>query len=89
MISAIHKILLDTHGGGYNVNTHQFDTEVKANVIRALIRSVLDKKMIHYKAEHQRVLDEAASTLELALPRDILMNTVLSFLELPPACLDP
>ncbi len=40
--------------------------------------------MIYYKAEHQRVLDVATTTLELALHRDIVMNNVLSFLELPP-----
>ncbi len=37
--------------------------------------------MIRYRAEHQRILDVAATTLELGLPRD---HDVLSFLELPP-----
>ena len=55
----------------------------KAQVVRRWIRSVLDK-MIHYKAVHQRILDEAATSLQLALPRDLVMNNVLSFLELPP-----
>ena len=33
-----------------------------------------------YKAAHQRVLGVAADTLEVALPRDIVMKNVLSFL---------
>eukprot|EP00985_Skeletonema_marinoi_P016683 scaffold8993_cov207-Skeletonema_marinoi.AAC.39 len=53
----------------------------KARVIRAWMRSVLGK-IIHYKAQHQRLLDEAATSLQLALPRDIVMNNVLPFLEL-------
>eukprot|EP00573_Skeletonema_grethae_P012681 CAMPEP_0201709842 /NCGR_PEP_ID=MMETSP0578-20130828/58317_1 /ASSEMBLY_ACC=CAM_ASM_000663 /TAXON_ID=267565 /ORGANISM="Skeletonema grethea, Strain CCMP 1804" /LENGTH=230 /DNA_ID=CAMNT_0048198837 /DNA_START=5 /DNA_END=697 /DNA_ORIENTATION=+ len=55
----------------------------KAQVIRRWIRSVRDK-MIHYTAEHQRVLDVAAATLELISPRDLVMNNVLPLLELPP-----
>eukprot|EP00984_Skeletonema_dohrnii_P011216 scaffold4460_cov64-Skeletonema_dohrnii-CCMP3373.AAC.1 len=54
----------------------------KALAIRMWIRSVLGK-IIHYKAQHQRYLNEAASTLQLALPQDIVMNNVLPFLELP------
>eukprot|EP00573_Skeletonema_grethae_P009625 CAMPEP_0201692940 /NCGR_PEP_ID=MMETSP0578-20130828/5700_1 /ASSEMBLY_ACC=CAM_ASM_000663 /TAXON_ID=267565 /ORGANISM="Skeletonema grethea, Strain CCMP 1804" /LENGTH=318 /DNA_ID=CAMNT_0048178397 /DNA_START=24 /DNA_END=980 /DNA_ORIENTATION=- len=69
-------------GGGYNGNGGYDDGE-KALVIRSWLRSVLDK-IIHYQTEHQRVLDVAAATLELALPRDIAINNVLSFLELPP-----
>eukprot|EP00984_Skeletonema_dohrnii_P034647 scaffold33620_cov151-Skeletonema_dohrnii-CCMP3373.AAC.3 len=57
----------------------------KAQALRTWIRSVL-RKIIHYKAEHQRLLDEkAATTLQFALPRDIVMNNVLPFLELPSA----
>eukprot|EP00969_Alexandrium_andersonii_P125839 5563596-Alexandrium_andersonii.AAC.1 len=56
---------------------------LKALAIRMWIRSVLDK-IIHYKAEHQRLLDEeVATTLQFALPQDIVMNNVLPFLELP------
>ncbi len=54
----------------------------KALVIRRWIRSVLDR-MIHYKAEHDRVLDEAGSTLQLALAREMVMKHILSFLALP------
>lgn len=46
-------------------------------------------KIIHYKAEHQRLLDEeVAPTLHLALPQDIAINNVLPFLGLPPHTFD-
>jgi len=55
----------------------------KAQAIRTWIRSVL-RQILHYKAEHQRLLDEeVATTLQLVLPQDIVMNNVLPFLELP------
>eukprot|EP00984_Skeletonema_dohrnii_P006333 scaffold2262_cov107-Skeletonema_dohrnii-CCMP3373.AAC.12 len=54
----------------------------KARAVRRWIRSVL-RKIIHYKAQHQRVLEEAAATLQLALPQDIVIKKVLPFLELP------
>ena len=38
----------------------------KTQVIRTWIRSVIDK-MNHYKAEHQRLLNEAATLIELAM----------------------
>mmetsp|Transcript_23451 Transcript_23451/g.33496 ORF Transcript_23451/g.33496 Transcript_23451/m.33496 type:complete len:304 (-) Transcript_23451:327-1238(-) len=63
-------------GGGWDVGD-------KAVTIRRWIRSVLIK-IIHYKAQHQRLLDEdVASSLQLVLPDDIMRNYVLSFLELP------
>ena len=46
------------------------------------IRSVL-RKIIQYKAQHQHVLEEAATTLKLTLPQDIVIKNVLPFLELP------
>eukprot|EP00984_Skeletonema_dohrnii_P016066 scaffold7052_cov138-Skeletonema_dohrnii-CCMP3373.AAC.4 len=54
----------------------------KARAIRTWIRSVIGK-IIHYKAEHQRIVGEAATYLQLALPNDIVMKNVLPFLELP------
>ncbi len=55
----------------------------KADVIRRWIRSVIHK-INRYKAKHQRLMDEAASILQLALPHDIVMNSVLPFfLHLP------
>ena len=51
-------------------------------MIRAWIRSVLSK-IIHYKVEHQRILDGAAATLQLVLPQDIVLDSILPFLQLP------
>jgi len=46
------------------------------------IRSVL-RKIIEYKGEHRCILNETATTLQLALPYDIVNNNVLPFLEVP------
>eukprot|EP00984_Skeletonema_dohrnii_P026310 scaffold15644_cov95-Skeletonema_dohrnii-CCMP3373.AAC.4 len=55
----------------------------KAVAIRGWIRSVLHR-IVHYKTQHRLFLTEAARTLELAsLPSDIVMKSVLPFLELP------
>ena len=75
-IDSINQILPNAPAGGWN------DDGEKAIVIRTWIGSVL-RKIAHYKAEHQRILDEAADTLEVGLPRDIVMKSVLPFLELP------
>ena len=75
-ITSIHQNLPNAPAGDRNNDGE------KTQVIRRWIRSVRDK-LIHYKAEHQRVLDVAGTTLVLALPRDLVMNHVLSFLELP------
>ena len=80
-IDSINQILPTTYAGRYTDD----DDEAyrgKAQTIRTWIRSVLGK-IIHYQAEHQLILDEAATTLQLALPHDIVMNNVLSFLKLP------
>ena len=84
-IDSINRILPNANAGHYGDDDEgRFVSEggEKAQVIRAWIRSVLHK-IIYYKAEHRRLLREAASILQFALPRDILMNNVLSFLELP------
>eukprot|EP00985_Skeletonema_marinoi_P023255 scaffold15357_cov67-Skeletonema_marinoi.AAC.2 len=77
-IASINQILPTTPAGrGYG------DVGEKAIVIRSWIRSVL-RKIVDYKAQHHRLLDEAATTLELAsLPKDIVIENVLPFLELP------
>eukprot|EP00984_Skeletonema_dohrnii_P032645 scaffold27103_cov79-Skeletonema_dohrnii-CCMP3373.AAC.2 len=75
-IDSINQILPTTPAG------NDFDVGGKAREIRRWIRSVL-RKIIHYKAQHQRLLNEAASTLQFALPQDIMVNNVLPFLELP------
>ena len=58
------------------------DPGEKARVIRRWIRSVL-RKITHYQAEHQHVLDEIAPILQLVITQDIVMNNILPFLELP------
>ncbi|KAK1737824.1 hypothetical protein QTG54_011596, partial [Skeletonema marinoi] len=78
-INSINQILPTAYAGGGWCD----DDGEKARAIRTWIRSVL-RKVIHYKAEHQRLLNEqVATTLELALSQDIVMNNVLPFLELP------
>ena len=74
-IDSINQILLDAPRWG--------DEGEKTIAIRRWLRSVLDK-IRHCKAEHQCILDEAVTPLEGTLPRDIVMNNVLSFLALPP-----
>ena len=61
-IDSINQILPNARAG---TNDYGDDGE-KAQVIRRWIRSVIDK-MNHYKAEHQRLLNEAATLLELAM----------------------
>ena len=81
-ITSIQQILPDTDAGGVG-DEYEYVAGEKALVVRRWIRSVLDK-ILHYQAEHERVLDDAAATLQLALPQDLVMNYVLPFLELPP-----
>ncbi|KAK1737797.1 hypothetical protein QTG54_011569 [Skeletonema marinoi] len=80
-IDSINQILPTTPAGGY-YNDEYDDEGEKARVVRTWIRSVIGK-IIRYKAQHQRLLDEAATSLQLALPQDIVMKNVLPFLELP------
>ncbi len=65
------------------------DVEDKTRAIRGWITSVL-RKIIHYKTEHQRILDDVmdedegvANTLHRALPQDFVRINILPFLELP------
>eukprot|EP00985_Skeletonema_marinoi_P014749 scaffold7522_cov202-Skeletonema_marinoi.AAC.4 len=82
-INSIDQILLTAPAGFYHYDMDHHDEGEKAQAIRGWIRSVL-RKVIHYKAEHQHYLDEeVATTLQLVLPQDIVMNNVLPFLELP------
>ncbi len=80
-VDSINQILSSTGVGGTD-DTEDGDPGGKARAIRMWIRIVL-RKTIHYQAEHQRLLNVAATTLQLSLPRDIVMNSVLSFLALP------
>ena len=84
-IDSINQILPNTNAGDgrdYNASEHRGSGE-KDQAIRRWIGSVLDK-INHYKGEHRRILNEAAATLQFALPSDILTNSILPFLELPP-----
>jgi len=54
----------------------------KAQAVRMWIRSVLHK-LIQYKAQHRNILDEYATALQHTFPKDIVLNNILPFLELP------
>eukprot|EP00984_Skeletonema_dohrnii_P012496 scaffold5077_cov162-Skeletonema_dohrnii-CCMP3373.AAC.5 len=70
-IVSINQILPTVDAGGWDDDEEEEEEGGKALVIRMWIRSVIGK-IIHYQAEHQRLLDEeVATTLQLALPRDI------------------
>eukprot|EP00986_Skeletonema_menzelii_P018168 scaffold25925_cov206-Skeletonema_menzelii.AAC.7 len=82
-INSINLILPNADPGRYD-DDYDYVGE-KAQTIRRWIRSVLHK-IIHYQAEHRRLLegDVATTLLELVLPNhDIVTNNVLPFLELP------
>ena len=85
-IDSINRILPYVPAGEYNIYAEEEDygdPGEKARAIRRWIRSVLHK-IIHYQAEHQRLLgEEASTTLQLVLPQDIVFNNILPFLELP------
>ena len=64
-IDSINQILPNASAGYYD-DEGKGDPGEKAQVIRTWIRSVIDK-MNHYKAEHQRLLNEATTLLEMAM----------------------
>ena len=76
-IDSISQILASAPAGNW-----RDDSGGKARAMRTGIESVL-RKIIHYKVEHHSMMDEAAATIQLVLPQDIVRNNVLSFLELP------
>ena len=75
VIYSINQIISSKPAGhGYD------DAGWKAQAMRRWIRSVLGK-IVRYKASHERVLDEAASSLQFAtLPQDLVTNHVFSYL---------
>ena len=82
-INSINLILPSADPGRYD-DDYDYLGE-KAQTIRRWIRSNLHE-IIHYQAEHRRLLegDVATTLLELVLPNhDIVTNNVLPFLELP------
>ena len=81
-IDAINQILPNTPAGGWDWVNNEIDPGEKAQAIRTWIKKVL-RKYIYYKAEHRRYVNEAAATLELALPHDIVFKNILPFVELP------
>ena len=81
-IYSINQILHDVDAGGFRDDEGNWDMRGKAKVIGKWIKSSL-RRISHYKAEHQRLLEHAAKTLQLTLPKDIVTNNVLPFLELP------
>ena len=81
-IDSINQILPTTPADFYHYHMDHHDDGGNARAIRTWLRSVL-RKIIHHKAQHQRIVDEAATYLQLALPRDIVTKNVLPFLELP------
>ncbi len=80
-IRSINQILSTAHAGWHL--GEDWDEGQKAQAIRTWIRSVL-RNIIGYKAHHQRLLSEAATTLQLALSHDTVSDNVLPFLDLPP-----
>ena len=65
-INSINQILPDAYAGYYDAEEEEWIGVEKTREIRTWIRSVIDK-MNHYKAEHQRLLNEAATLLEMAM----------------------
>ena len=76
-IDSINQNLPNTPAGGAYYSVGE-----RAVAIRTWITTVLHK-IIHYKAEHRRHVNEAAATLQPALPNDVVLKNVLPFLELP------
>eukprot|EP00984_Skeletonema_dohrnii_P035440 scaffold35176_cov172-Skeletonema_dohrnii-CCMP3373.AAC.1 len=77
-VDAIDQILPTAPAGDW----FRDDAGGEAQAVRMWIRSVL-RKIIHYKAQHQNLLNEAASTLQHTLPNDIVLNNICPFLNLP------
>lgn len=75
-IGTISHILRNTPVGNF-----LDDPGGKAQAIRAWISTIL-LKIVDYKVEHRRYLNVAATSLQAALPNDIVLKNVLPFLEL-------
>ena len=77
-INAINQSLPTTPAGSDDF----YDVGEKTEAVQLWIKSVLHK-IVRYKAQHHSLLNEAATTLQRALPNDIVNKNVLPFLELP------
>lgn len=86
MVDSINQFLPITSAGRYDTLDvgGGLDVGGKAAIIRGWMKFLL-RKIIRYKVAHRRLLEEAATILELelALPNDTVMNNVLPFLDLP------
>eukprot|EP00984_Skeletonema_dohrnii_P011026 scaffold4374_cov84-Skeletonema_dohrnii-CCMP3373.AAC.5 len=75
-LDAINQSLPTTFAGDV------LDAGGKAQAVRMWIRSVL-RNIDRYKGQHRSYLNEAATTLQHVLPQDIVIKSILPFLELP------
>ena len=80
-IDAINHILPNKPAGRTGSRDDEGEIGENAFAVRTWIRSIL-YKIIDYKTEHSLILNEAATTLQLALPNEIVNKNVLAFLEL-------
>ena len=81
-IESINRLLPNAFAGDTDGCTSDEYFGEKALFIREWVTRVLDK-IVRYKSEHGHLLNDAASTLQLVLPNDIVSNSVLPFLYLP------
>ncbi len=64
-INSIHHILLNADvGGEYDYDTRDYSSGEKTQAIRTWLRSVL-RNITRYQAEHQHLLNEAASLMQV------------------------
>ena len=78
VLGSINEILPNTAAGDY----FHDDDGGKVIAIREWTGSVL-RTVIHYKAAHRELMNEAATVLQLSLPNDTVINNILPFVELP------
>ena len=82
-IGSINGILSNASAGFYDAyDFREKNGGGKTEAIRKWISSVLGM-IIHYKAQHRRLMMEAATILSDVLSNDMVINHVLPFLALP------
>ena len=77
-MDSINQILPNASAGKWNCDSKSLESGEKAQAIRRWIKSV-HGKIDHYKAKHQQLMDVAATTLQLDLPQDVVMNNIFPF----------
>ena len=80
-IDSINQILSNT-SGGKSMFVEEGEDGKKAKAIQLWMTSVL-RKVIYYKAEHNRSLKVSAAAFQPFVPNDIVSKNVSSFFELP------